>query len=250
MRCAKCLKIMRHVTVRSQTWAYGQQRYNFLDYFIHISLSSQHISLYLQHNFLSLLLSGLHLSVAPYFFLTFIFFISPSLRLCVSFSLFFFSLSLSFSLSFLVTKKAIPIWSRAHRLKLANLKFCSPIWSSTRPGVVVDLCSSSSTALATDLAIDGWLSLVIDWSIGLGFCWRFWVFFFFWLRFLDLEFVGGSGVVVVVCGGGCSCGCCCGGGCSGGCWTQWRLPLAVHLYICWVFGKYIILMGRKYYFNI
>ena len=25
---------------------------------------------------------------------------------------------------------------------------------------------------------------------------------------------------------------------------------AVHLYICWVLGKYIILMGRKYYFNV
>ena len=31
-----------------------------------------------------------------------------------------------------------------------------------------------------------------------GFCWRF--FFFFWLRFLDLEFVGGPMIVVVVCG--------------------------------------------------
>ena len=42
----------------------------------------------------------------------------------------------------------------------------------------------------------------------------------------------------------------CGGGCSGGCWTRWRLSLAVHLYICWVLGKYIILIGKKYYFNI
>ena len=57
-------------------------------------------------------------------------------------------------------------------------------------------------------------------------------------------------IVVVVCGSGCSCGCCCGGGCNGGCWTLWQLPLAVHLYICWALGKYIILMGRKYYFKI
>ena len=95
----------------------------------------------------------------------------------------FFFLSLSLYLSFPVTKKkAILIWSRARWLKLANLNLCSP-------GAVADLCSSSSTALLAN----GWLSLVIDWSVGLGFCWRFWVFFFFWLRFLDLEFVGGSG---------------------------------------------------------
>ena len=37
------------------------------------------------------------------------------------------------------------------------------------------------------------------------------------LRFLDLEFVGGPVIVVVVCGNGCSSGCC-GGGCSGGSW--------------------------------
>ena len=43
-------------------------------------------------------------------------------------------------------------------------------------------------------------------------------FFFFslLLRFLDLEFVVGPVIVVVVCGGGCSGGC--GGGCSGGSW--------------------------------
>ena len=175
--------------------ACGQQRYNFLDYFIHFSLSSQHISLRLQHSFLSLL-AGLHLSVAPYFFLTFIFFLSLHLSVYASLSLFlyFFFLSLSFSLSFPVMKKVIPIWSRARRLKLANLKFCSPIWSSARPRAVADLCLSSSTVAdlcsssstvailyslsSTALATDGWLSLVIDWSVRLGFCWRFWVFFF------------------------------------------------------------------------
>ena len=227
--------------------AYGQQCYNFLDYFIHFSLSFQHISLRLQHSFLSLLF-GLHLSVAPYFFLTFIFLsLHLSVSASLSLSLFFFFLSLSFSLSFPVTKKAIPIWSRAPRLKLANLKFCSPIWSSARPGVVIDLCLSSSTVAvlcsssSTALATDGWLSLVIDWSVGLGFCWRFWVVLFifdwgFWIWNLLEDPV----IVVVVCGGGC----------SGGCWTRWRLPLVVHLYICWVLGKYIILMDRKYYFNV
>ena len=123
--------------------AYGQQCYNFLDYFIHFSLSSEHISLHLQHNFLSLL-SGLHLSVTPYFFLTFIFFISPSLHLSVSAS---FSLSLFFCfflgtifLSFFScheegdsdSQQSLLIEARQSEvlladLKLANLKFCSPI---------------------------------------------------------------------------------------------------------------------------
>ena len=118
---------------------YGQQFYNFLDYFIHFSLSL------------------------------------------------FLSRRRRFRFEAELADWSLPIWSRARRLKLANLKFCSPIWSSARPGAVANLCSSSSTvavlcsssstALVADLAADGWLSLVIDWSVGLGFCWRFWVFF-------------------------------------------------------------------------
>ena len=42
-------------------------------------------------------------------------------------------------------------------------------------------------------------------------------FFSLLMRFLDLKFVGGSVIVVVVCGDGCNGGCC-GGGCSGGSW--------------------------------
>ena len=62
---------------------YGHECYNSFDYFIYFSLSSN-TYLYLFATQLSLsLLSGLHLSVAPYFFLTFIFlslilFLSPS----------------------------------------------------------------------------------------------------------------------------------------------------------------------------
>ena len=58
---------------------------------------------------------------------------------------------------------------------------------------------------------------------------------FFLLRFLDLEFVGGPVIVVVVCGGGCSSG-------------SWFLVGGdyrgcVFVY-CWVLSKYIILMFR------
>ena len=86
--------------------AYGQECYNSFDYFIYFSLASQHTSLFICNTALSLsLLSGLHLSVAPYFFLTFIFFLSLTLfvslsafryyRLCASFSLFFFPVTIS-----------------------------------------------------------------------------------------------------------------------------------------------------------
>ena len=44
-------------------------------------------------------------------------------------------------------------------------------------------------------------------------------------------------IVVVVCGSDC----CCGSGCSDGCWFLGGGDCrAVHLYICWVLGKYII----------
>ena len=67
---------------------YGHQCYKFFPYFIHFSLSSQHISLRLQHNSLSLsplwspsLRCSLFLSQFHFFL---------SLRLCTSFSFFFF----------------------------------------------------------------------------------------------------------------------------------------------------------------
>ena len=71
----------------------------------------------------------------------------------------------------------------------------------------------------------GWLCLgmvVAGCTVYGGVLLRVLSFFFFFslsllLRFLDLEFVGGPVIVVVVCGNGCSSGCC-GGGCSGGSW--------------------------------
>ena len=111
--------------------AYGQQCYNFLDYFIHFSLSSQHISLRPQHSFL-FLLSGLHLSLLPISFSLSFFFISPSLRLYVSFSLFFFPVTIF--LSFFSyheeddsdLKQSSPIEARQSEVLLADLKLCSP----------------------------------------------------------------------------------------------------------------------------
>ena len=151
--------------------AYRQQCYNFLDYFIHFSFFSACNTAFSLSSLVSIF------PLLPISFSLSFFFISPSLHLCFSFSLSFFSCHYLSLFLFLSRRRRFRF-----EAELANLKFCSPIWSSTRPGVVVDLCSSSSTALATDLAIDGWLSLVIDWSIGLGFCWRFWVFFFFFVE--------------------------------------------------------------------
>ena len=206
MRCAKSYKFWHMWTVPFHLWN-GTDRcvkknilfYSFLSLLYYFSLFSLLLFFYFLpplapcscHSlfpFSSSFFSSIFTVASGYFFFLFSFFRSLSLRLF----LYFFFLSLSLSLSFPVTKKkAIPIWSRARRLKLANLNLYLPIKSFAHPGVVANLCSSSSTALATD----GWLSLVIDWSVGLGFCWRFWVFILFYfilLRFLDLEFVGGS----------------------------------------------------------
>ena len=81
MRCAKCLKILRHATVQSQIWE-RTDRYAIISLiilFTFLSPSATQLSLSL--------LIGLHLSVAPYFFLTFIFFISHSLPLSLHFGI-------------------------------------------------------------------------------------------------------------------------------------------------------------------
>ena len=191
--------------------AYGQKCYNSFDYFIYFSLSFQHISLSVCNTALSALWSpslrcSLFLSHFHFFFYLSLFafwyyrcrfdpslclFLSLSLSLSLSFILFYF-FSVTISLSFFSyheeegdsdLKQSLSIEACQSEPLLTNLKLCSP-------RAVADLCSSSSIALA----IDGWLSLVIDWSVGLGFCWRFWVFLllFILLRFLDLEFFGGS----------------------------------------------------------
>ena len=70
-------KILTHrYSTVSNMRRYGYQCYNFFClFYLFFSLLPTHLSLSLslQHSSLSLL-SGLHLSIAPYFFLTFIFF--------------------------------------------------------------------------------------------------------------------------------------------------------------------------------
>ena len=137
------------------------------------------------------------------------------------------SLSLS-SLDQIPSTSPIPHWSSCcHCLWFEDsiatyLKSPSPlpIWSSL----------IWSYIFLHTLAVDGWLSLVIDWSIGLGFCWRFWVFiylFIYW-GFWIWNLLEDPVIVVVVCGGGCWF--------LGGDNYHW----AVHLCICWVLSKYII----------
>ena len=203
MRCAKCLKIMRHVTVRSQIWKRTDRNAIILLIILFTFLSPPtHISICLQHSYLSL--SSL-VSISPLLpissSLSF-FYISHSLSLSLHFgiittdpthlcaplslSLSLF-LSLSLSLSFPVTKKkAIPIWSIACRLKLANLNLCSPIWSSACLGAIADLCSSSSK-LSPPMV--GWVWSLID-LLGWGFVEDFEFLFYFIFYFVEVFWFG------------------------------------------------------------
>ena len=79
-------KILTHrYSTVSNMRRYGYQCYNFFClFYLFFSLLPTHLSLSLSLSVCNIalsLLSGLHLSVAPYFFLTFIFFISHSLPL-------------------------------------------------------------------------------------------------------------------------------------------------------------------------
>ena len=223
MRCAKCLKIMRHATVRSQIWERTDRNAIILLIILFTFLSPPNTYLSSSVTQLSLslsLLSGLHLSVASYFFLIFIFFISHSLplslhfgiiaanptRLSTSFSFFFFFschyLSLFLFLSrrrrrFRFEVKLSLIEARQFEPLLADQNLCSP--KGSRRSLLVVLHSR-------------WSLLVVLYSSRrryfiILFCWGFWI----WNLSEDLV------IGVVVCGGGCSSGYCCGGGCSGGC---------------------------------
>ena len=229
MRCVKCLKILRHATVRSQIWESTDMNAIILLIILFTFLSPPtHISICLQHSYLSL--SSL-VSISPLLPISFslsFFYISHSLSLSLHFGIITTDpthlcaplfLSLSFpvivSLSFFSCHKeegdsdlkhSLPIEARQFEPLLADLKLCLPRGN----------CRSLLVILQA-LTADGWLSLVIDWSVGLGFCWRFWVFILFYFLFcwgfLIWNLLEDSMIVVVVCCGGC----CYGSGCSSGC---------------------------------
>ena len=138
-----------------------------------------------------------------------------------SFSFFFSCHYLSFFL-FLSWRR------RQFRSETKLADWSSPIWTSARQGQS-PIFAHRHPQLSPPMV--GWVWSLID-LLGWGFVEDFEFFFVFWLRFLDLEFVEGSG----------DCGC------SLWRWLLvlgwWWLPLAVHLYICWVLGKYIILIFR------
>ena len=210
MRCVKCLKILIHATVRSQIWESTDRNAIILLIILFTFLSPPtHISLCLQHSYLSLsslvsISSLLPISFSLSFFLSLTLFlslcisvlspqiqpVSAPLSLSLSLSLSIF-LSLSLSLSFpIMKKKAILIWSRARRLKLVD-------WTSTRRSEAL-LAQGQSPILARrpPSSRRRWLVEFGHWLI----CWVgvllkilsfYFILFFILLRFFDLEFVGG-----------------------------------------------------------
>ena len=238
MRCVKCLKILRHATVRSQIWESTDRNAIILLIILFTFLSPPtHISLCLQHSYLSLSSLVSISSLLPISFSLSFFFISHSLslslhfgiittdptRLCAPLSL-SLSLSLSFSLYFPVIV-SLSFFSYHEEEGDSDLKQSSPIEARQSEPLLADLKlylprgnRRSLLVVLQALAADGWLSLIIDWSVGLGFCWRFWVFILFYFLFcwgfLIWNLLEDSMIVIVVC---CD-GCCYGSGCSSGCW--------------------------------
>ena len=217
MRCAKSYKFWHIWTVLFHLWNGTERCVKKKIYFIHSSL------FFITFLSLSLLIFFFFLpppapcSCHPLF--PFSSFFSSIFTVALgSFSCLFFPVTISLSLSFpIMKKKVIPIWSRARRFEALFAQGQSPIFARRRP------------QLSSPMV--GWVWSLID-LLGWGFVEDFEFFFFFWLRFLDLEFVERFG----------DCGC------SLWRWLLvlgwWWLPLAVHLYICWVLGKCIILIFR------
>ena len=117
-------------SILSNIRAYEQKCYNSFDYFIYF-LSPPNTYLSPSATQLSLsLLFGLHLSVAPYFFLTFIFFISHSLLLSLHFGIIVYvplSLSLSLLLFFFFLPPPAPC--SCHSLFPFSSSFFSSIFT-------------------------------------------------------------------------------------------------------------------------
>ena len=188
MRCAKSYKFWHIWTVLFHLWN-GMDRcvkkkkiYSFLSLLYYFSFSLSLTFFLLSSTACSLLLS----LPLPFF----LFFLLQHLHSGFGFFFFFFSCH-DLSLFLFLSRRRRRFW---FEVELAD--WSSPIWSSARRSEALLARGSRRSLLIILHSFCRWwlLSLVIDWSVGLGFYWRFWVFFFFFfLRFLVLEFVGGSG---------------------------------------------------------
>ena len=197
--------------------AYRQECYNSFDYFIYFSLSSQHISLSVSNTALSLspfwspslrcflFLSHFHFFLSLTLFLSlYISVLSPQIWLVSApLSLFLF-FPVTISLSFFSCheeegnsdlKQSSLIEACQYEPLLADLNLCSP--KGSRRSLLVVLHSRWSLLVVLHSSRRRWLVEFGHWLI----CWvgvllkilSFLFYYFILLRFLDLEFVGGSG---------------------------------------------------------
>ena len=235
MRCAKCQKILRHATVHSHLWhSTDENAKPNKSFFIQFFLSPLNILF----NFLSLSLS---LSLQP----VFSFFLLQIIRFSHPFTLTDLvrpSPSLTNPLTLTLTlpyphrsshppsPSSIPSPSPSPTPSPSPIKLPSSIKPPPSPLVWRIHCRQSEAAIAANLKSPSphWL---ICWVGVLLKILSFFLFSFL-LRFLDLEFVGGSG----------DCGC------SLWWWLYrwlfvlgwWWLPLSSVFVYCWVLSKYII----------
>ena len=144
MRCAKCLKILRHATVRSQIWE-RTDRYAI-------------ISLIILFTFLSPSATQLSLSLSPHW--------SPYLHCSLFLSHFhFFYLSVSSSLSAFryYRRRSDPFISMRPRsgenfdlLSLIRRKWLLRMWRWAKPGAA-DLSSLHTSSISLSLSLFWWL---------------------------------------------------------------------------------------------
>ena len=151
MRCAKCLKIMRYATVCSQIWERTDRNAIILLIILFTFLSPPNTQLSLSPLWSPSLRCSLFLSHFHFFFISLTLFLSLHFGIiaanptCLCASL---SLSLSFfSYHYLSLFLFLSQRRRRFRFEAELADWSLPIWTSTRPGVVADLCSSSSTVI-------------------------------------------------------------------------------------------------------
>ena len=212
---------MRHATVRSQIWERTDRNAIILliILFTFLSPPNTYLSPSATQLFLSLL-SGLHLSVASYFFLIFIFLsltlflslyisvLSPQIQpVSAPLSLFFF-----FSCHYLSLFLFLSWRRRQSRSKVELADWSSPIWTSTRRSEAL-LAQGQSPIFAhhppqlLPLIVVEFGRWLICWVGVLLKILSFFFFFFFGWGFWIWNLLEDLVIVVVVCGDGCSCGC-------------------------------------------